>query len=129
MESFAGLLAFRLRGAVAAVRLAHARAHSRNRLKAADIAASRLRINMVGTKASPRGRAWIPNLPLCDARSETERGIIVIPSPSLAQPKGKGRKGKGRVFTFDIHADSELDTHVILSKQSRQSVAIRFSVG
>jgi hypothetical protein len=44
LESFAGRLAFRLRGMVAAATLAHAGAHSRNRLKAADLAASRLRI-------------------------------------------------------------------------------------
>ena len=36
---------------------------------------------------------------------------------------------EGRVFTFDIHAESELDTHVILSKQSRQSHAVRLLVG
>jgi hypothetical protein len=36
---------------------------------------------------------------------------------------------EGRIFTFDIYADSEVDTHVILAKHSRRSVAIRFPVG
>ena len=47
----------------------------------------------------------------------------------IRRPMSFGGQGRIFTFTFDIHADSELDTHVILSKQSRQSVAIRFSVG
>jgi len=46
-----------------------------------------------------------------------------------ARVEGEGREGEGRVFTFDIYADSELDTHSIPSKQSRRSLAIRFLVG
>lgn len=68
--------------------------------------------------------------PAIDATYESMReiGVEELPSSVVITP-GRGRPGRGRVFTFDIHADSELDTHVFLSKQSWRSSATRFLIG